>query len=1679
MATHGNKFESEPDGEDVRKHQTPPGTRARKRYARRGSRLRLEDAPDEARDRSSSLGRACTRLRTAVQEYLMYHFWTPLTGLVAVGSAFTVQPWLSICDLVVGIILLHSHIFQVLFKRCGGKCKEVENVLVLAALMLSIVTLIVRIAQTSGREVWFFDVIYLVSTTFACICCVVRSSHHSHNSEAVEFRQVPATPVLLLCLGAATLAPPSLSSLPYALVFLKYGDALLRKAWRRYLTGHSRLGLMFLTTTHIVALLVLNFMSWSNFAIPDAMLGIFGEMGRTTVLFKESITSCISERVASKCMSREASLWPGLHLGCVLLLHFVLTNVEQGQLSTTKFLGPKLVKTASSASSTASSRISGVAARLLRTCIVLILLAFSLAFPSLLTVPIIMMYVWRTFVSASNAEAEVFAQVNHSSGFCRCCRRSTEDKELPVTSSESLDGSGCHTQLGWTRYAAVVFLIFYVYNVLEVFMDSLVPQAAESFTSLRLMILSGPRGIDVVQLFGLNIYRFYEPHSSAAAFLPQACMLLLVALLQAFADGGYTVEVSPWLASLEKHSLNIWVYICRQCPAELPMLVALTIFVMLSSAARGETPAFLVAYALIWGKLVCFKLEVGQPRTWQLLQALAQLGFVLVMLLYLVAPLEHPNNTPPVQLMYKVFPEIKYRQSLLRIVIPHLALALCAYMERLRIAKVAGLRYQGRLRADTLESIDTISSEIDNRSTTYWGTQRNRCLRSIVRYKVLVVAKLRKWADELICIFVLALSFGAALVPGTDIHSLALLLGTGPALLMYNTRGTNRGRKLDCGYLILRFSTVLMFTFRLTAASALIEWPDDRQWPIALGELGVVRPLWDPPMKVLLLGIIPVMARLAIIATIRVQREDADRRDEIIAHWQDQMAEEEANAEVAKEVPIESMAVLEVHASVASPSHSEAYPSEIEAQIPDEHSGHTADPPDAQETVSIQASPRNRRKSSVRFLYEGGHEAEARGESKGRRRENRARGPNMEERLLTWFIPSWMEFMPLNMHVYLSAILLVLVFALSIQEVNVLSFLMMLAVICLCGWSRRWVQAGNVFSCTTLAIMWLQYLARFRIFDDLATSAVWLQRLGLQWKTSQVEKHCAILVVCILQKQYWYRGRFSKVRPVVCPNFVADHADMAGFFGLIAVAVIRRHALSTMLVLGALPWVIREELPFKGSEQRHAHTKWSQPYADGSIPKHQQPWRVTSMAQQGSCNKCNKRTVLCVLTGLSLLGTCYPMRFRTPLEPGTTPEIADKPSVSAEVFAELEKLDPVEEAYKLFVDNGSDVSITRLPMESMESANLVDDLKVQNHIYQHELARGDRNCPYFAEDETLLSSGWNLSRYPWHIVKYRSSISPIKREVLYGTAFAQKTIWEHQHPADCSKIKYMAFYHTPAGIGSQLHLLGQALALAMHLGRILVIPNKDSQRHFEDPTFCPGEAGWHCWFQHITWCKPRGDVLKIYGFPEHGGFKGKDVPEVFHPLLKCSPVKPRFWFYWWRAQSIAYLIRFNQKTRTALDQLRSETLFQCKEHVKAKLLEPGMISAHVRHGFKLWEAKIFEFEDYVEQMDALAAGNQKLRVLYKEVAESNTSFTFPSEAYARRAVFLSTEDPLVVVKALKLCAAKDPWKVIYTKVDRNNKDSWMHVEKRGAARREVMLAMMNLELALEADAWVCTLTSNW
>eukprot|EP00434_Breviolum_minutum_P010870 symbB.v1.2.009583.t1/scaffold611.1/size181545/6 len=109
-------------------------------------------------------------------------------------------------------------------------------------------------------------------------------------------------------------------------------------------------------------------------------------------------------------------------------------------------------------------------------------------------------------------------------------------------------------------------------------------------------------------------------------------------------------------------------------------------------------------------------------------------------------------------------------------------------------------------------------------------------------------------------------------------------------------------------------------------------------------------------------------------------------------------------------------------------------------------------------------------------------------------------------------------------------------------------------------------------------------------------------------------------------------------------------------------------------------------------------------------------------------------------------------------------------------------------------------------------------------------------------------------------------------------------------------------------------------------------------------------------------------------------------------------------------------------------------------------------------------------------MEKLASGNQHLPILHKDFADGNASFTYEPSLYSKRKVFVSTEDPKVIEKALKLCGR---WKVMYTKAKRSNDDSWMKMSKDADARQEVLNALVNLELALEADGWICTLLSNW
>jgi hypothetical protein len=51
---------------------------------------------------------------------------------------------------------------------------------------------------------------------------------------------------------------------------------------------------------------------------------------------------------------------------------------------------------------------------------------------------------------------------------------------------------------------------------------------------------------------------------------------------------------------------------------------------------------------------------------------------------------------------------------------------------------------------------------------------------------------------------------------------------------------------------------------------------------------------------------------------------------------------------------------------------------------------------------------------------------------------------------------------------------------------------------------------------------------------------------------------------------------------------------------------------------------------------------------------------------------------------------------------------------------------------------------------------------------------------------------------------------------LYGTTIAQRFIWAHQHPPDCSSAQFLVYYPRVSGIGSVLHHMGQVLHSLCH-----------------------------------------------------------------------------------------------------------------------------------------------------------------------------------------------------------------------------------------------------------------------
>eukprot|EP00928_Gymnodinium_smaydae_P036681 TRINITY_DN25606_c0_g1_i1.p1 TRINITY_DN25606_c0_g1~~TRINITY_DN25606_c0_g1_i1.p1 ORF type:complete len:454 (-),score=50.22 TRINITY_DN25606_c0_g1_i1:430-1791(-) len=382
----------------------------------------------------------------------------------------------------------------------------------------------------------------------------------------------------------------------------------------------------------------------------------------------------------------------------------------------------------------------------------------------------------------------------------------------------------------------------------------------------------------------------------------------------------------------------------------------------------------------------------------------------------------------------------------------------------------------------------------------------------------------------------------------------------------------------------------------------------------------------------------------------------------------------------------------------------------------------------------------------------------------------------------------------------------------------------------------------------------------------------------------------------------------------------------------------------------------------------------------------------------------------------------------------------------------------------------------------------------RNHIYQGESSIGprpgtDAECRRYDDDDPSFSASLDQTVYPWR--RRVRSLGDVS--VLYGTAFSQRAIFQHQYPQDCTKAKFLTLRHFFAtGIGAAMHFLARALGYAMQEGRILTVAGHDTGWNWVDISVCKAKHSWECYLLPFTNCsssKPKADIMTInsldlYRFRISSNISRHDfVPEGLRQMLvKCSRVKPRLRFYWWHAQAVTFLMRFNENMQLAIRHGRTylRTRFPAKwraypgmRHISR--VPSGTVAMHVRHGDKWMESPLLPFEAYRAEAEKLAACKPS-RVLDARWADGDREFEYACKTYAGRSMLVSTEDPEVIHEALRLPWAQEPWQVIFQGgVNRSNEDVG---QKMGQAEF-VLEALMNLESALQADAWVCNLLSNW
>jgi hypothetical protein len=321
------------------------------------------------------------------------------------------------------------------------------------------------------------------------------------------------------------------------------------------------------------------------------------------------------------------------------------------------------------------------------------------------------------------------------------------------------------------------------------------------------------------------------------------------------------------------------------------------------------------------------------------------------------------------------------------------------------------------------------------------------------------------------------------------------------------------------------------------------------------------------------------------------------------------------------------------------------------------------------------------------------------------------------------------------------------------------------------------------------------------------------------------------------------------------------------------------------------------------------------------------------------------------------------------------------------------------------------------------------------------------------------------------------------------TQFAQSWIFEQQHPSSCvGRVFAKSLGHGYGnGIGSHMHVIGTHLSAALERGLIFTYGER-AGAEWTDDTTCPGPRNFECFFKRPTSCGE--EFITADNTVELGlnhdidtvlGIHGAWVPSALYRRLRAEfPHMGRHEIkYWWRGQSVAYLMRLNDRTALALRDMRSPAFgtpltvlspdaYGDSPHTRNQTFvhalrtafpfPPGVIGAHIRHGDKHTEMALQPTAAYFDAAAASLVVAQPLAV--------------------RRALFISTEDEVVLQQA---AGYRDRWVVLHSNIPRANVGPVDQLKALGANRAGVTTRthLLQLLMALECDAWVTTRGSNW